>query len=151
MHGTGMWLGAFLPLLLGGTAVTSRNLGFDPDQMWTQVEDTGTTNIVIVGDAFAKPMLDALDRAEESGKPYDLNSVKVIISSGVMWSEEIKNGLLRHHDMMLMDTMGSTEGGMGSSVSTRDNPPKTAKFSICLLYTSPSPRDQSGSRMPSSA
>ena len=29
-----------------------------------------------------------------------------------------------------MDTMGSTEGGMGSSVSTRDNPPKTAKFSI---------------------
>tara|TARA_E500000081_G_C6130634_1_gene353493 strand:- start:2157 stop:2768 length:612 start_codon:yes stop_codon:yes gene_type:complete len=26
--------------------------------------------------------------------------------------------------------MGSTEGGMGSSVSTRDNPPKTAKFSI---------------------
>ena len=75
-------------------------------------------------------MLDALDRAEESGKPYDLSSVKVIISSGVMWSEEIKNGLLRHHDMMLMDTMGSTEGGMGSSVSTRDNPPKTAKFSI---------------------
>ena len=50
MHGTGMWLGAFLPLLLGGTAVTSRNLGFDPDQMWTQVEDTRTTNIVIVGD-----------------------------------------------------------------------------------------------------
>ena len=130
MHGTGMWLGAFLPLLLGGTAVTSRNLGFDPDQMWTQVEDTRTTNIVIVGDAFAKPMLDALDRAEEGGKPYDLSSVKVIISSGVMWSEEIKNGLLRHHDMMLMDTMGSTEGGMGSSVSTRDNPPKTAKFSI---------------------
>jgi fatty-acyl-CoA synthase len=98
--------------------------------MWTQVEDTRTTNIVIVGDAFAKPMLDALDRAEESGKPYDLSSVKVIISSGVMWSEEIKNGLLRHHNMMLMDTMGSTEGGMGSSVSSRDNPPKTAKFSI---------------------
>ena len=25
------------------------------------------------------------------------------------------------------------------------------KFSVCLLYTSPSPRDQRGSRMPSSA
>ena len=130
MHGTGMWLGAFLPLLLGGTAITSRNLGFDPDQLWAQVEKTSTTNIVIVGDAFAKPMLDALDRAKEANKPYDLNSVKVIISSGVMWSEEIKKGLLEHHDMQLMDTMGSTEGGMGSSVSTRDNPPKTAKFSI---------------------
>ena len=130
MHGTGMWLGAFLPLLLGGTAITSKNLGFDADQIWKQVEDTQTTNIVIVGDAFARPMLDALDRAVESGKPYDLNSVNVIISSGVMWSEEVKNGLLKHHNMMLMDTMGSTEGGMGSSVSNRDNPPKTAKFSL---------------------
>ena len=130
MHGTGMWLGAFLPLLLGGTAITSKNLGFDADQIWKQVEDTQTTNIVIVGDAFARPMLDALDRAVESGKPYDLSSVNVIISSGVMWSEEVKNGLLKHHNMMLMDTMGSTEGGMGSSVSNRDNPPKTAKFSL---------------------
>jgi fatty-acyl-CoA synthase len=130
MHGTGMWLGAFLPLLLGGTAITSRNLGFDADQMWTQVEDTQTSNIVIVGDAFAKPMLDALNNANNQGKPYDLSSVKVIISSGVMWSEEVKNGLLEHHDMQLIDTMGSTEGGMGSSVSTRDNPPKTAKFAL---------------------
>ena len=130
MHGTGMWLGAFLPLLLGGTAITSRNLGFDADQMWTQVEDTQTSNIVIVGDAFAKPMLDALNNANNQGKPYDRSSVKVIISSGVMWSEEVKNGLLEHHDMQLMDTMGSTEGGMGSSVSTRDNPPKTAKFAL---------------------
>ena len=130
MHGTGMWLGAFLPLLLGGTAITSRNLGFDADQMWTQVQETKTSNIVIVGDAFAKPMLDALDRAVDQGNPYDLSSVKVIISSGVMWSQEVKNGLLKHHDMQLMDTMGSTEGGMGSSVSTRENPPQTAKFSL---------------------
>ena len=130
MHGTGMWLGAFLPHLSGGSVVTMPSLGFDPDRLWREVESKKATSVVIVGDAFAKPMLDALDRAEESEKPYDLSSVKVIISSGVMWSEEIKNGLLRHHDMMLMDTMGSTEGGMGSSVSTRDNPPKTAKFSI---------------------
>ena len=32
--------------------------------------------------------------------------------------------------MTLMDTMGSTEGGIGSSVTTRDNPSETAKFSI---------------------
>ena len=130
MHGTGMWLGAFLPLLLGGTVITTPNLGFDANQLWTQVEDKNVTNIVIVGDAFAKPMLDALDIAVSSGKPYNISSVQTIISSGVMWSEDVKNGLLKHHDMFLMDTMGSTEGGMGSSVSTRDNPPKTAKFSI---------------------
>ena len=130
MHGTGMWLGAFLPLNLGGTVITTPNLGFDANQLWAQVEDKNVTNVVIVGDAFAKPMLDALDIAKSVGKPFDISSLKTIISSGVMWSEGVKNGLLEHHDMQLMDTMGSTEGGMGSSVSTRDNPPKTAKFSI---------------------
>ena len=130
MHGTGMWLGAFLPLLLGGTVITTSNLGFDPDKLWTQVQDKKATNIVIVGDAFAKPMLDALDRAKNANNSYDISSVKVIISSGVMWSSEVKQGLLKHHNMSLMDTMGSTEGGIGSSVTTRDNPSETAKFSI---------------------
>ena len=120
----------FLPLNLGGTVITTPNLGFDANQLWSQVEDKSVTNIVIVGDAFAKPMLNALDIAKKTGNPFDIESVRTIISSGVMWSEEVKNGLLEHHDMQLMDTMGSTEGGMGSSVSTRDNPPKTAKFSI---------------------
>ena len=31
------------------------------------------------------------------------------------------------------------------------NPDATGLFGTCLLYTSPSPRDQRGSRMPSSA
>jgi acyl-CoA synthetase (AMP-forming)/AMP-acid ligase II len=130
MHGTGMWLGAFLPLLLGGTAITTSNLGFDPDQLWAQVQNKKATNIVIVGDAFAKPMLDALNRGVSDSNAYDISSVQVIISSGVMWSAEVKQGLLEHHDMKLMDTMGSTEGGMGASVTTRDNPPATAKFSL---------------------
>jgi len=130
MHGTGMWLGAFLPLLLGGTVITTSNLGFDSDKLWKQVEDKKATNIVIVGDAFAKPMLDSLNAAQEKNEPYDISSVQVIISSGVMWSSEVKQGLLSHHDMTLMDTMGSTEGGIGSSVTTRDNPSETAKFSI---------------------
>ena len=130
MHGTGMWLGAFLPLLLGGTVITTSNLGFDSDKLWKQVQDKKATNIVIVGDAFAKPMLDSLNAAKETNNPYDISSVQVIISSGVMWSSEVKQGLLSHHDMTLMDTMGSTEGGIGSSVTTRDNPSETARFSI---------------------
>jgi fatty-acyl-CoA synthase len=94
------------------------------------VQDKSVTNIVIVGDAFARPMLDALERAESANNAYDISTVQAIISSGVMWSTEVKNGLLKHHDMKLMDTMGSTEGGIGSSVTTRDNPSETAKFSI---------------------
>jgi fatty-acyl-CoA synthase len=47
-----------------------------------------------------------------------------------MWSAEVKEGLLRHHDMVLADVMGSSEGGMGSSVTTRDVRPSTAKFQL---------------------
>ena len=130
MHGTGMWLGALIPHLVGGRVVTMPQLGFDPDFLFKEVERTKTNNIVIVGDAFAKPMMDALDKAKAENSPYNLESVNTIISSGVMWSAEVKEGLLKHHEMILIDAMGSTEGGMGSSVSSRDESPGTAKFTI---------------------
>ena len=47
-----------------------------------------------------------------------------------MWSAEVKQGLLEHADILLIDAMGSTEGGMGSSVANREAPAITAKFSI---------------------
>ena len=130
MHGTGMWLGAFLPHLSGGSVVTMPSLGFDPDRLWREVESKKATSVVIVGDAFAKPMLDSLNKASADGDAYSIDSLQTIISSGVMWSSEVKDGLLKHKDMVLIDTMGSTEGGMGSSISSRDNPAKTAKFNI---------------------
>ena len=130
MHGTGMWLGALIPHLVGGRVVTMPQLGFDPDFLCKEVERTKTNNIVIVGDAFAKPMMDALDKAKAENSPYNLESVNYIISSGVMWSAEVKEGLLKHHEMVLIDAMGSTEGGMGSSISSRDESPGTAKFTI---------------------
>ena len=45
-----------------------------------------------------------------------------------MWSSEVKEGLLKHKDMLLVDAMGSTEGGMGSSIASREAPAPTAKF-----------------------
>ena len=47
-----------------------------------------------------------------------------------MFSKEVKQGLLAHHDMTLLDTMGSTEGGMASSVTTRASTAETAKFTL---------------------
>ena len=130
MHGTGMWLGSMLPLLVGGTVVTISKLGLDPHLIWGEIERNRCTTVTIVGDAFAKPMLDALNDARARGNPYDISSLNQMISSGVMWSAEIKAGLLEHQDMRLLDTMGSTEGGLGTSVATRDNPVETAKFKI---------------------
>jgi fatty-acyl-CoA synthase len=130
MHGTGMWLGCFVPHNLGGTVVTIPGLGFDPDKIWNECSRVNVTNIIIVGDAFARPMLDALDAAQTNNSSYNLSSLNQITSSGVMWSSEVKSGLLAHHDMRLMDTMGSTEGGMGASISTRESTPDTAKFTL---------------------
>ena len=53
-----------------------------------------------------------------------------MISSGVMWSQEIKDGLLEHNDMMLFDAIGSSEGSMGASVSTKEASSPTAKFQL---------------------
>ena len=130
MHGTGMWLGALIPLSVGGTVVTIPQLGFDPDLLLKETENHKVNNLVIVGDAFAKPIRDSLDKAKGEGNPYDISSVNMMISSGVMWSSEVKEGLLAHHEMLLVDAMGSTEGGMGSSIASRENPAPTAKFTL---------------------
>ena len=85
-------------------------------------------NLVIVGDAFAKPILNELDSGHKNGNPYDISSLQIIISTGVIWSADVKAGILKYHDVKLFDSMGSSEGGMGSSVSSRKKSVKTAKF-----------------------
>ncbi len=85
--------------------------------------------LAIVGDAFAKPILTALDA--EPGR-FSLSTLLAIISSGVMWSEETKLGLLRHHPtMMLIDAFSSSEAlGMGTSVSSGTAADHTAHFRL---------------------
>jgi len=130
MHGTGMWIGTMVALNCGGTVVTQRTQHLDTDGLLQCVVDNKVTDLTIVGDAFARPILATLDAAKAAGKPYDLSRVGQIASSGVMWSSEIKEGLLKHQNMVLNDIMGSTEGSMGASISTREGAAKTAKFMI---------------------
>lgn len=130
MHGTGMWIGTMIPLMLGGTVCTRRTPHFDADRLFRDVAEERVTDLVIVGDAFARPMVAALDAARDAGTPHDLSSLNMILSSGVMWSAEVKQGLLAHRDMILYDAMGSSEGSMGASVSDRAAPARTAKFAV---------------------
>jgi len=130
MHGTGVWLGAFMPQLAGGTVVTLQSRSLDADELLRTIERERVTNITIVGDAFAKPIIKAIDEATANGTPYDTSSLKLIVSSGVMWTAEVKEQLLdRIEQAMLLDAMGSTEGSMGMSVSMKGLPPSTASFS----------------------
>jgi fatty-acyl-CoA synthase len=129
MHGTGLWLGVIIPHQLGGCAVVFRNEHFDAGALWSLIEREKVTDVAIVGDAFARPMLNALEAAQAAGKPYDVSSLKLIISSGVMFSREVKEGILSFADVTIVDGMGATEGSMGTSVVSRALPPgETAKF-----------------------
>lgn len=129
MHGTGLWIGAMIPHNMGGCVVLFRNEHFDAGALWALVEKEKVTDISIVGDAFARPMVTALEAARAAGKPYDVSSLKLIVSSGVMFSREMKEGILRFADTTIYDGMGATEGSMASSVVSRAAPPgETAKF-----------------------
>ena len=130
MHGTGMWIGALIPHMIGGAVVTMPATGLDPAALLQQVGQHGVTSLVIVGDAFARPMLAELDQAAKAGTPYALPTLQSMTSSGAMWSREVKAGLLRHKEMVLRDAFGSTEGGMGSSETTRDGAVDTARFTL---------------------
>ncbi|MHA7838783.1 MAG: AMP-binding enzyme, partial [bacterium] len=64
------------------------------------------------------------------GRAFDPSSVRFMISSGVMWTSEIKQALLEWNDFILVDAMGSSEGSMGNQITTRGNPGRTAKFAM---------------------
>ena len=129
MHGTGCWLGMMAPHAVGGTAVLLEGRGLDATELWDAVARERVQQLIIVGDAFARPMLRALEQAP--GR-WDLSCVQLILSSGAMWSAEIKRALLEQlPQVALADVLGSTEGGLGQSLMTRDMPlNETAKFTL---------------------
>ena len=129
MHGTGMWLGVFVPQLAGGKVVTLQSRSLDADEVLRVTQDERASNLVIVGDSFAKPIIRALEAAADSGRAYDTSALKIIISSGVMWTAEVKSQMLDLiPQAMLLDAIGSTEGTMGMQISMKGLPIETAKF-----------------------
>jgi acyl-coenzyme A synthetase/AMP-(fatty) acid ligase len=113
-------------------AITSESASsghFDATELWDEVERLRIDAISIVGMAFAQPMLAALDA--NPGR-WDLSSLRRIGSSGVVWSMENKQGLLRHLPACsIFDSLGSSEAvGLGVSASAAGAAPETAKFMV---------------------
>ena len=136
MHGTGLFT-AIGALAQGGSIVTLTGQGFDPAECLATVDRWNVNSLAIVGDAFAKPLLRELDA--HPGR-YDLSSLMAMVSSGVMWSMEVKQGLLRHNPgMVLTDAFGASEAvGFGRSDTTADGTVETAKFVLgedCKVFT----------------
>ena len=116
MHGAGHWI-AFRTWLGGGTVfVSSVPERLDPDDVWSVIERERLDFLLIVGDAFARPLLDELDR---SACDRDLSALSVILSGGAALSAPLKQEFLAHiPTLMVIDGLGSSEaGGQVSHVS----------------------------------
>lgn len=146
MHGTGQF-SAFIALNGGGTVCVLPSRKFDAVELWNEVERLKATNIVIVGLAFSTPMLEAL---EANPGRWDLSSVRSMSSSGSMWSQENKRGLLSHiPQAMIADSFGSSEAvGLGASASAAGAEAQTAAFMLgpnTAVFTDDGRRVQPGS------
>jgi 3-oxocholest-4-en-26-oate---CoA ligase len=115
MHATGL-MAALSSLLAGGAVVLLEGHKFDPVQLWASADATDVTTLAIVGDAFARPMLETLDTYP--GR-WRLTQIRSIISSGTVFSEQVKRGILRHLPRVtIFDQFGSSENGSGGSMVT---------------------------------
>jgi acyl-CoA synthetase (AMP-forming)/AMP-acid ligase II len=128
MHGTGLFA-ALSVLSRGGSIVCSARPSFDPESTVAELELWKCDGVVIVGDAFARPLLDVLLR--NPGR-FDVSHMKMVVSSGMMWSPEVKLGLLDFMpDATLSDGLGASESaGIAYSVVTKDAPPSEARFNL---------------------
>jgi acyl-CoA synthetase (AMP-forming)/AMP-acid ligase II len=128
MHGTGLF-NAMSNLMVAGCIVTMPGRKFEPTELLDTVERYQINSMSIVGDAFAKPILRTLD-AEPNR--WDISSLRVIVSSGVMFAAETKAGLLRHSERLIMvDALGSSEAiGMAQNTTSSAGESKTASFEL---------------------
>ncbi len=130
MHGMA-WFTSMGRLMTGSTVVSLAKRSFDAHELWGLVQQHRVAMCVIVGDAFARPMVRALEEAEAKGTPYDISSLMVVVSGGVMWTPIFKQAFLDRGVPMLIDGLGSSEAtGIGMMISTAGAELETAKFQL---------------------
>ena len=116
MHGAAHWTALSIWAMGGSVIVQSRPERLDPDDIWSSVEREGVTLLNIVGDAFARPLVDQLDR-----KDYALSSLRLLTSGGAILSAGTKAQLLeRLPGVQIRDTLGSSESGAQGTQELRD-------------------------------
>ena len=115
MHGAAQW-NALTALTHGNRCVIPTAVrSLDPADVWRMVEREKVTMLQIVGDAFARPLLDELDRHS-----YDLEALKIIMNGGAVLSIGSKQRLIDHLPHVTVgDGLGTSEAGStGTSMST---------------------------------
>jgi fatty-acyl-CoA synthase len=120
-HGTGQWA-ALSTLFQGGTVVCRRERGFDPEATLDAIDAEDVSYVVIVGDAFARPLVEVIDACP--GR-WRLSSLTTLLSGGAPLSPGVKTELLRLlPTMIVVDGFGSSEtGGHGRMIAVAGSVP----------------------------
>jgi 3-oxocholest-4-en-26-oate---CoA ligase len=115
IHGNAQWAG--LMALFGGDTVVLLPQ-FDPAEVWKAVERRKVNVVVLIGDAMARPMIEAFHQSS-----YDVSSVYAISSSAALFSQSVKNEYLAAlPNAVITDAIGSSETGfMGIGMITKDS------------------------------
>ncbi|MDE0451864.1 MAG: acyl-CoA synthetase [Gammaproteobacteria bacterium] len=127
MHGAGHWV-ALQAFNTGGTVVIQNEVRrFDAADVLDVIEAERVNNLLLVGDAFGRPLADELARRER-----DLSSLRNIMTGGAIMTARLKAELLeRLPEIRIIDTAGSSEtGGQGSQVSSRAAGAETGRFRL---------------------
>jgi acyl-CoA synthetase (AMP-forming)/AMP-acid ligase II len=130
MHASGL-LRTLRALATGGRVLFCSSRSLDADEILSLVQRHRVQTFSVIGDAIARPILEALDRARDQGHPYDLSSVESVGNTGGIWSAEVKRGFLAHGDFTIIDGLSATEGGGFAIAEARDTDQiETAKFKL---------------------
>jgi len=146
MHATGQLI-SFSTLVLGGSVITLPSNQFRAEELFDEIVRVQAAGIIIVGMAFAVPMLETL---EANPGRWDLTCLKRIFSSGTIWNAENKQRMLHHMPhVMFFDSLGSSEAlGIGVSTTSAASETQTAHFTISertAVFTEEGKRVQPGS------
>lgn len=114
MHGAAHWL-AFSAFTNANTLVIpSTTDHFDPAELVDLIDEEEIEVVLIVGDAFGRPMVEELER-----NPRHLDSLLIIVSGGATLSAGLKERLVKAvPTMMVLDGLGASETGTQASQLT---------------------------------
>jgi 3-oxocholest-4-en-26-oate---CoA ligase len=107
MHGAAQWA-AFINLCAGRPFVMApTTTHLDPAEVWALASRERVVSLSIVGDAFGRPLVEALESGE-----YDLSGLLVLVTGGAALSAPIKQRFVELlPNLTIMDTGGSSESG----------------------------------------